>query len=182
MSSQTDLSPYPVLGREVRPIKFRSRRGIYYGPLTAIAYVLIVSADPHNTRSFRTALFVLAGCLAVFVLVRLRRVRLEITADAISYSDAFLRVRTIRFSEIRSAELLDGGSVSRYRRFLRRNRRWELLLSAHVFPAPESEQIRIPIWEFGEAARDEIIRLLDPPEWWLNPRAAEREGEKLTRP
>jgi hypothetical protein len=150
------LSSYPA--QPVRPCSFGA--GIYgyilivFAPLS---FAILISNDAYRSRATSPGLFwlfVLLLLAAGFGAIFLGNLRIDISAQGVTYRNLF-RERFVAFSDISTAVLLDSGAG-----------RPELynfhLLKLLVVPNPWTNQrnIKIPLTLFQGAACDELQHLL----------------------
>lgn len=166
MAQHLFTATYPVPGQWVNSANYGASFWAFVFPSIFSVVALVVLEELHNDPSLssriKTGWLVCALLWLLAVVVCCKSVHLEITPDAISYSSFWRKPRTMRFSEIGSAMMIDYNQTVLHRDPGRTTRKWTLMLTPKDSARPP---VKIPLTWVDWKAHDEIIRLLQPTEW-----------------
>jgi hypothetical protein len=161
------ISSYPAPGVQVIPGIFRA--GIYgyllpcLVPVSAILWfgIILHVLNLRQTWAVLGLLISISGLL--FVLSLVRKFKLEIKIDGVSYTSPFRGSSFVAYSEISSVLLIDYRHLRSEATPRRSIRSFTMMITPNVETG--KSPIKIPLTLFPDAAHAELVRLFRPEEW-----------------
>ena len=132
-------------------------------PVTATIWfvVAIYNSNPRPSWLLEGLCISVVGLL--FSLVCLRKLKLEIRTDGISYTSLFRGTRFIPFAEISTVVFVDYRHARSQAQSRRSMRTWTAVITPNSKATYSA--MRIPLTLFPEVAHTELTRLLQPEVW-----------------
>lgn len=160
------IRSYPAGGVSIIPTTFGAGvNGYFLGcfiPVWAIALsFVIVYFEPRNRWALGGLVASTIGLLIVVSL--LRRLRLEIRSDGISYAGPFGDPRFTLFSEISTVVFIEHQQASSYARARRAPLSWTAIITPNLETGKPA--VEIPLSFFSRSAYEELRRVLGPEVW-----------------
>jgi hypothetical protein len=160
------IRSYPVKGIAVVPAAYIAGAYCYFlfclFPVAAISFFVVTL---HNRFGYQWAYWGLFASALILLLVvsLLRRLRLEIRPDGISYTAPFSGPRFTAFSEMSTVVFIDHRHLNSEAQPRGVPSTW----TAIITPNPETGKpaVRIPLTFFPESACQELKRALHPEVW-----------------
>lgn len=167
MSAELFVRSYPAKGAEIVPVVFGAGTYAYalllMAPVAAIAFFVIVlhNISPRPDGSWPGLLISIVAFSSVLAL--LRRLRLEIRMDGISYTSFFRNARFVAYPDISSIVVIDYREEESHAT----PQRSVLSRTAIVTPKVETRKppMKISLTFFPYAAYREFVRLFKPEVW-----------------
>jgi hypothetical protein len=162
------VRPYPAAGVKIVPVTFVAGGYGYFviglWPVSAILFFGFVLRDQDLHPRPMWALPGLAGGVfgLLVVIASLRRVKLEIRTDGVSYTGPLRKDTFIPYSEISSVVLIDYRHV-RTQVTSRSIRTSSMIITPK--PTTAKSVLKIPLTLFSESVQFELVRLFRPEEW-----------------
>lgn len=174
MAQDLFTSKYPVPGQRVCPASYGPSRWSYVflsiPSMVSVVLVIDLVLSGEKTITFPMIISFLGFALiwAILVFAGCKSLHFDITPKAITYSSLWRKPRTILFSEIGSAVIINYKYVAPGRDYRSRRtpRLWTLLLAPKHLT--DGRPLRIPLTWIDWTAHDEIIRILEPADWTPN--------------
>jgi hypothetical protein len=161
------IRSYPAPGIRVIPTAFAPGINAYFVfcflPIWAISLfgVILHISDP---RPAWALIGLLISISVLFLAVSLvRRFRLEIRIDGISYTSPIRGTSFIGFSETSAVVLIDYRHLSSEATPRRSVRSFTMIITPNV--ETRKTALKIPLTLFSDSARNELVRLFKPEEW-----------------
>lgn len=167
MPTELSVRPYPAKGVEVVPVTFRAGPYAYallcLLPVSAIAWFVIVLRNISPRPDWLWPGLIISVAVFFTVLALLRRLKLEIRMDGISYTSLFRKPRFVAYPDISSVVLIDYRQEDSHATPQRSMLSW----TAIVTPKIETHQppIKISLTFFPYSAHNEFVRLFKPEVW-----------------
>jgi hypothetical protein len=160
------IRTYPARGVQVIPISYSAGLSGYFLVCIVPVWVLCFCVVPlylglRDQWLFEGLVCSVAACLVAVSLVR--RLRLEIGVDGLSYTGLFGAVRFVAFSEISTVVLIDHKHMSSQAQPQRTPLSWTAIITPNVETG--KSVLKIPLSLFPGAAYIEIERILKPEIW-----------------
>jgi hypothetical protein len=161
------IRPYPQRGVQVIPVSYSAGAQGYFIicllPVAATAWFVAAIYNSHPKPSWLLVGLSLSVFGFLFSLSCLRKLRLEIRADGISYTSLFRGTRFVAFGEISTVVFIDHKHMSSEAQPRRTLRTWTAIITPN--PNGSKSTMRIPLTLFADAACMELTRLLQPEVW-----------------
>ena len=167
MSNSLSIRSYPSRRAKIFPVTFSAGPSGYYLvcllPVAMICFFMAVLWDSidHGSWIYLGLGFSILGL--VLAVAYLRRLKLDITPEGISFRSLFRGTRSVTFDEISTVVLISPVRVHLPSPETDGARGRKLV----VTPKPQTgrSSINVPLIFFESTAEDELVRLLEPTIW-----------------
>lgn len=166
MSNGLFIRAYPVRGASIIPSSYTVGPNGYFllclFPVIAIAFFVAILHNVSNYRWAYLGLFASTVSLMI-VLAFLRRLRLDIRLDGLTYIGLFGEARFVAFSEMSTVVFIDHRHLSSEAQPRRNVLSWTAIITPNIETGKRI--VKIPLTLFPEAAFRELTRILHPEIW-----------------
>jgi hypothetical protein len=163
MSNGLFVRSYPAAGVQIVPATYSVARSAYF--LELIPLLLFLLAGPRNLSSARWLFPVLLiyAFAMLFAGIFLRRLRLGIRTDGITYTNISARERFLFFSDISTVVLFTNQWSSGRGRWPSFRMPGSMVITSKLETGTPA--LKIPLYLFPDAAKAQLTHLLRPEEW-----------------